>query len=105
MKPEDMKQFPLLQTRSTAEAMKDEATLMYVIDCVNRFYKGDYGTVCAEDTEANNNDLQCGYGHVLARYEQAHKLESDIYIEAHFDLDHLADVNYTQTMIMYPFER
>jgi len=103
---EDLKKIKLLQTRSVAEAMtKDEKTFAYVADCVNRFWAGDYGEVPTEDTDANNNDLSCGYGHVLAHYKQAYELTNDIYIEAHFDKDNLNDIDYTQTLVMYVDER
>ena len=102
---EDLNKIPCLQSRSIAEACKDPLTGNYVIDCLYRFYKGDYGEICADDTAANNAELLSGYGHILARYKQAFKLSGDIYIEAHFDKDHLTDINYTQILIMYPEER
>lgn len=101
---EDLKQLPLLQTATIAEAVKDEATLFYVISCVNRFYSGDYGEVCKEDIDSNNYDLSTGYGHVLARYKASGRLERDIYIESHFDKD-LTGTEYNNTLIMYPEER
>lgn len=103
---EDLKKIPLLQTALIAEtAGADPETLNYIIECLNRFYSGDYGEICAEDTEANNADLRAGYGHILARYEQKHSLTDDIYIEAHFDKDNLNDIDYTNVLIMYPDER
>ena len=102
---EDLKKIPLLQTRTIAEACKDPETYNYIIDCLNRYFKGDYGLIRSEDTQYNNDDLKSGYGHTLARYEGKYKLSGDIYIESHFDKDHLNDIEYTQTMIMYPNER
>ena len=106
MKLEDLKQIPLLQTATIAHTIGEDAdTLNYILECLSRFYTGDYGTICAEDTEANNADLSAGYGHILARYEQKHQLTGDIYIEAHFDKDNLNDIDYTNILIMYPDER
>lgn len=106
MNLEDLKQIPLLQTATIAHVIEqDPEALQYIISCVNRFYAGDYGTMCEEDTEANNADLRAGYGHILARYEQKHSLTDDIYIEAHFDKDNLNDIDYTNVLIMYPDER
>lgn len=106
MKLEDMKKLQTLQTATIAEAMKDEDTFFYVVECLNRFYSGDYGEVCQEDTEANNADLEAGSGHVLARYKARGILEGDFYIEAHFEAEApLEDVNYNHVMIMYPSER
>ena len=105
MNLEDLKKLPTLQTRSIAEAARDPATALYLVKCLNRFWAGDYGEICAEDTEYNNADLAAGDGHVLARYKQAEKLTGDIYIEAHFYEPKLNDIEYSQTMIMYPDER
>ena len=101
----DLKQFKTLQTRTIATACQDQQTFLYVVDCLNRFYAGDYGEICQEDTDYNNADLANGYGHILARYKGKFKLQGDFYIEAHFDKDHLQDIDYTQIMIMYPDER
>ena len=103
---DDVKQFPLLQTRSIADAcQKDARTHSYIVECLQRFYAGDYGEICQEDADYNNEDLQQGYGHILARYKGQFALEGDFYIEAHFDKDNLQDIDYTQIMIMYPRER
>lgn len=103
---EDVRKIEVLQTRSIAAAIeKDPATLAYILECLDRFYSGDYGLICEEDTQANNKDLESGYGHILAKYEAKHSLEQNFYIEAHFDKDNLTDIDYTQTLIMYPFER
>lgn len=103
---EDMKQLQTLQTATIAEDMKDEETFFYVVNCLNRFYSGDYGEVPPEDTEANNRDLNEGYGHILARYKAYGKLKGDFYIEAHFDKDAPAeDVDYNNVFICYPEER
>ena len=101
----DIKQLPTLQTRSIAEAARDPATALYLITCLNKFYAGDYGLVPAEDTAANNADLEAGEGHILAKYPQAEKLTGSIYIEAHFYEPKLNDIDYSNTLIMYPEER
>ena len=106
MELSDLKKLQTLQTATIAEAMKDEGTFFYVVECLNRFYAGDYGEVPAEDTEANNGDLRDGIGHVLARYKAKGKLSEDFYIEAHFDKDApIEDPNYNHILIMYPMER
>ena len=103
---DDLRKIRALQTRSIAEACKDVHTLAYVSDCLNRFYQGDYGEICAEDTAANNEELAAGYGHVLARYKPFGALRDDIYIEAHFSANvDISDVDYNNTMIMYCNER
>lgn len=102
---EELKKIPLLQTRSIAEACKgSEETFGYIVDCLNRFWAGDYGEVPQEDTDANNADLRAGCGHILARYKARHELEGDIYIEAHIDTE-LEGIDYNNTMIMYCSER
>lgn len=101
---DDLKKLELLQTRSIAEACKDENTHAYIVDCLKRFYCGDYGKICKEDTELNNEDLKRGEGHILARYPAKGKLEGDIYIEAHFD-NEVPGLDANHIMIMYPEER
>ena len=103
---EDLKKIKVLQTRAIAEACKDAHTLAYVVQCLQRFYLGDYGEICAEDTEANNTELEEGCGHVLARYKARYNLDSDIYIETHFDADvDITELDYNNTMICYCSER
>ena len=103
---DDLKKIQVFQTRTIAEACKDAHTLQYVVSCLQRFYKGDYGEICAEDAGYNNEELADGYGHVLARYKPAGTLTDDIYIEAHFSVDvDISDVDYNNTMIMYCDER
>lgn len=101
---EDIKKQDLLQTRSIAEACKDPKTHNYIVDCLGRFFRGDYGEICQEDTELNNEDLGGGEGHILARYKAAFSLESDIYIEAHFSQS-MPGIDANHTMIMYCMER
>ena len=101
----DIKTLPLLQTRTIAQAAEDPDTHAYIVECLLRFLNGDYGLICAEDTDANNADLAAGCGHILAKYAGKYELTGDIYIEAHFDSEHMADIDYSQIMIMYPAER
>lgn len=96
-----IRKLPVFMTKSISEAGANN----YLTECLKRFYNGDYGKICEEDTAANNADLAAGCGHILARYEQEGALESDLYIEACFDINEpeLIDANYI--MIMYPSER
>lgn len=102
---EDLRQIPLLITRHVAAAAEDPETKKYIFSCLDRFYTGDYGEICEDDTAANNADLAAGDGHILARYKGAGALEGDIYIESHFYYKKLDDIDYTNTVIMYPQER
>ena len=102
---DDLKKIPCMQTRTIAAAAEDPQTHNYIVDCLQRFYSGDYGEVCADDTAANNADLAAGEGHILARYKQAHKLTGDFYIEAMIYEPMLNDINYNYIMVMYPDER
>ena len=102
---EDLKKIPTLQTRGIAEAAKDPKTALYIVECLNRFWAGDYGDIPPEDTAANNEDLQAGNGHILAAYPAAGKLEGRFYIEAHFYAPMLNNIDYTNTVIMYSHER
>lgn len=102
---QNLKEIPVLMTSSIGAVNGDPKTHNYIVDCLHRFYAGDYGEICEEDTAANNADLAAGCGHVLARYKQFGQLTGPIYIESHFDDEFLNDINYTNTIIMYPDER
>jgi len=104
---EDLKKISVFQTRTIAEVCKrSPETHAYIVECLQRFYKGDYGEIGTYDTAANNGDLFHGFGHVLARYKAKHALESDIYIESHFDAEvDNTEIDYNNTMICYVNER
>lgn len=102
---EDIKKIDILQTRTIAEdTNKDPETIKYIIECLNRYFSGDYGEICQEDTDYNNADLKTGEGHILARYKAKHNLQSDIYIETHFS-ESIPGIDANNTMIMYCNER
>lgn len=101
MKLEDLQTLPLFQTRSIAAAADDPETLEYIMECLGRFFAGDFGTVPADDTAANLADLEAGGGHVLARYPAKKTLADDIYINAVID-DRAPDVvDANNIMVMY----
>ena len=102
---DDLRQLPLLQTRAIAASWNDSPeTFAYLSDCVNRFYRGDYGEVPQEDVEANNSDLRAGEGHILARYKGKYDFEGDIYIEAYIS-ESMPGIDCNHTMVMYCIER
>lgn len=107
MTMDDLKKISVFQTRTIAEVCKrSPETHLYIVECLQRFYKGDYGEICAEDTGYNNTELDEGFGHVLARYKAKHSLTEDIYIDSHFSADMpLSELDYNNTMIMYCSER
>ena len=102
---EDLKKIPTLQTRGIAEAAKDPKTALYIVECLNRFWAGDYGDIPPEDTAANNADLRAGEGHILARYKQAEKLTGNVYIEAMIYEPEKGNIDYNYIMVMYTDER
>ena len=103
---EDLRQIPLLQTRSIAEACgRDPRTKQYIFECLDRYFRGDYGEVPEEDFRYNNEDLEGGEGHILARYKPKFALDSDIYIETHFSISMPGNIDANNTMIMYCNER
>ena len=101
---EDLRKQDILQTRTVAAACQDTETFEYLLACLERFFSGDYGEICEEDTEYNNQDLAEGEGHILARYKARFALEGDIYIEAHFSKS-MPGIDANNTMIMYCEER
>ena len=100
----DIRKLGTYQTRSIAEVCKDPETMTYIMECLRRFYGGDYGIMPIEDVEANNYDLSIGEGHILARYEAKHNLSGDIYIEAHFS-ESVPGLDANNLLIMYCNER
>ena len=101
---EDVRRLPLLQTKSIAEAAEDEQTHDYIVTCLNKLLRGDYGKLGEEDTNANNKELEAGEGKILARYPKAGKLSGDIYIIAYFSEEMAGDIEANHIMIMYPEE-
>jgi len=99
---DDVKKLPVMQTRGiAADAEQDDGqTHNYIIDCLLRLYAGDYGTVPADDTDANNAELAAGEGRIVARYEKRHALTDDIYIIATFsqELPDVIDANHVMIM-------
>lgn len=105
MKLEDLQKIDLFQTRTIAEACQRKPEIhAYIMQCLARFFRGDYGAIGPEDTAYNNADLEAGEGHVLARYKARPGMEEDIYIEAHFS-EEVPGIDANNIMIMYCSER
>lgn len=95
-----LQKIPIFQTAATAAAAEDPDTTQYILSCLLKCYAGDYGMMGQEDTAANNQELEAGEGHILARYPAERSLDSDIYIDIHFsESDPGQNSNYG--MIMY----
>ena len=98
-----LQQIPMFQTAAISEAIKADGAAPYIMDCLLRCYAGDYGIVPAEDTAANNSELEAGEGHILAHYPAGRGLDSDIYIDIHFSESNPGEAcNYG--MVMYCHE-
>lgn len=100
---EDVKKLDLLQTRGIAADTKDEQTHAYIVSCLQAFYSGNYGAIPAEDTDANNAELEAGEGRIVARYKAKYSLEDDIYIIACFSQE-IPGIDANHVMIMYVTE-
>ena len=101
---EDVKKLDLLQTRGIAADTQDQQTHAYIVSCLQAFYSGNYGTIPAEDTDANNAELAAGEGRIVARYKAAEGLQEDIYIIAAFSESMADSIDANNTMIMYVSE-
>lgn len=90
-------------TRGIAHAIEQDEgkTRAYIMACLSRFWAGDFGEICKEDTAANLEELEAGEGRCLARYAAAEKLEEDIYIIAAFSVSMPESLDANNTMIMY----
>ena len=94
----ELQKIPMYQTAAIAQAAQDGAG-PYLIKCLLRCYAGDYGIMPEEDAAANNEELEAGEGHILARYEPGQGLDSDIYIDIHFSAANPEpDFNYGKIM-------
>jgi len=51
--------FEIGQTYTTPGAL-ETTSLNYMLQCLARHVRGDWGCVCAEDRETNNEALSCG---------------------------------------------
>lgn len=100
---DDIKKLELLQTRAIANDTKDQQTHAYIASCLQALYKGDYGAIPPEDTDANNIELASGEGRIVARYKAKYSLKDDIYIIACFSQE-MTGVDANHIMIMYVTE-
>ena len=75
--------YQLFITRQLNEDVaNDESVAKAVYAAIERFNNMDWGDLCQEDKDANNQDLKDRDGHVLARYKTP---KGDIYINLVFD--------------------
>lgn len=83
----------LYQTRGIAEAIEESPQLFIeIIDAYSRYIGGDYGELCIEDIEANEEAIKYG-GRILAKYETS---VDDIYI--------ITEADRTATTILFTHE-
>ena len=104
MKPADLARSTIVQTRAIAAATADPETMLYVQRCLSRCFAGDWGTVPAEDAEANNAELATGEGRILAAYPQQGKLTDKIWIIAYFSESNPESIDFNNVTILYPDE-
>lgn len=94
---------PITATAAVAAAMEAAPAHAYILHCLDLFFSGDYGATPAEDADANKGELQAGTGRIIARYQAAEGLKTDIYIIAYFS-DQEPGRDYNYTTIMYTRE-
>lgn len=97
----ELRDLELYQTAAVGEAAADPDTGVYIMECVERFYNGDFGEMPEEDSELNIQELQSGEGHCLGRYKAKFKLVGDIYINSYFSEETPDDLDYNNTLVMY----
>ena len=103
---EELKKNYCGMTRGIAAAIeKDEGrTRAYVMKCLQRVFRGDFGELDAEYVQANLDELAAGEGRLLCRYKAAESLEEDIYIIAAFSKSMPDSLDANNTMILYRSE-
>ena len=83
----------LYQTRGIAAAIEESPQLFIeIIDAYARYINGDYGELCIEDIEANEEAIRCG-GRIFAKYETS---KEDIYI--------ITEADRSATTILFNYE-
>lgn len=98
----DLTRIPVYQTRGlAADAEREPAIALYASACLQRMYRGDYGTLCQEDIDANNAALASGEGRLVCRYPALPGMEDDIYIICYFAESYKNNLDYENCMIMY----
>ena len=89
----------LLLTRGVNDAVADSSSFAdFVLRSLSRFHNGDWGTVCKEDWQANNDSLNDG-SRIIGAYE--HKGMPKIWIIAEAKNDN--DVREAVT-VLFPEE-
>lgn len=68
--------------RLNDDVAESEEMAKAVYEAAQRFHNGDWGDLCQEDKDANNQDLADRDGHVLAKYATPN---GNIYINLVFD--------------------
>jgi len=104
MKAEDLKRNALAVTAGINHAMQTDKTgetYGYIMECLGRFFAGDFGDVPEEDAEANRAELTRGEGRALARYPARKNLAGAIYIQAYFSTAEPGDLERNNTLVMY----
>lgn len=100
MKLEDLKSLPpLITSRLAWDARKPEIH-NYIVECLRKFFAGDFGEIDSEDTQYNLNELAAGFGHCLARYKGRQDMQDDIYINGVFAAER-PGLEDNHIMIMY----
>ena len=101
----DLQKMKILQTAgimADIQADPTDATHLYVVEKLRRFYSGDYGNVGKRQTEANNKVLSAGHGRIVATYEKGAGLTDHIYIIAILEEDTGAeDIDNNHIVIMH----
>ena len=100
----DLSELELYTSREITQVNEDKETHPYLVECLRRFYTGDFGALEEDDIRANLTELREGEGHVLARYEKKHNLRNDIYVEAIFS-ESRPGGDFNKCLVMYVDER
>lgn len=103
-----MKLFQIMQRNALGIAgaaqvafTENESAHAYILECVGRFYRHDYGAIPPEDVAANENELKQSAGRIIAKYEAGPGLKEPIFIIAYFSEDHPGNVDYNYTTVCY----
>ena len=103
----DLRRIPVFQARELAEDIRKEPALaVYISACLGRMYAGDYGALCQDDIDSNNQELEGGEGRIVCRYPAAPRsaMDDDIFIICYFSEENKGILDCEYCMIEYCHE-
>lgn len=105
MKLSDIRQIPAYKTKAIDEAEKKcQAIEWYTLECLQKMWKGIYGSLTKEELKINEQQLHKGEGRIVCLYPRIEDMSDDLCIVCNFSKKDPQNKNKNMTMIMYASE-